>query len=145
MTTTYLELINRGARHYPDRTAIVFGEQTLSFADVDHLSSQLAHALHAHGAPQGSRVALLLNNGLYSVPVDFACVRAGINRVPLNARLSVAEHVRMLQETQCSALLFGADLVDHAAALKEQLPELACFGLDASLPGGEDLMTKITA
>lgn len=140
MTTTYLELINRGARHYPERTAVVFGDQKLTFADVDRLSSQLAHALHAHGAIQGSRVALLLNNGLYSVPMDFACVRAGINRVPLNARLSVAEHIKMLQETQCSALVFGADLADHAAALQAQLPGLTCYGLDASLEGGRDLM-----
>lgn len=144
MSTTYLELINRGARHYPERIALVFGEESLTFAEVDHLSSQLAHALHAHGASQNSRVALLLNNGLYSVPVDFACVRAGINRVPLNARLSVTEHVRMLQDTQCSILVFGADLTEHAAALKAQLPDLVCLGLDAELPGGQDLMANIS-
>lgn len=138
--TTYLELINRGARHYPDRTAIVFGEQQLTFAEVDRLSSQLANALHALGADHGTRVGLLLNNGLYSVPVDFACVKAGINRVPLNARLSVAEHVKMLQETQCSVLVFGADLQECAAALQAELPELACYGLDACLEGGSDLM-----
>lgn len=140
MTTTYLELINRGARHYPDRPAIVFGDQRLTFTEVDRLSSQLANALHALGAGHGTRVGLLLNNGLYSVPVDFACVKAGINRVPLNARLSVAEHVKMLQETQCSVLVFGADLTERAEALRAQLPDLACYGLDASVEGGRDLM-----
>lgn len=140
MTTTYLELISRGARHYPDRPAIVFGDQRLTFTEVDRLSSQLANALHALGAGHGTRVGLLLNNGLYSVPVDFACVKAGINRVPLNARLSVAEHVKMLQETQCSVLVFGADLTERAEALRAQLPDLACYGLDASVEGGRDLM-----
>lgn len=43
MTTTYLDLINRGAKHYPDRTAIVYEDQTFTFKDVDQLSSQLAH------------------------------------------------------------------------------------------------------
>lgn len=140
MTTTYLELINRGARHYPDRPAIVFGDRRLTFAEVDRLSSQLANALHALGAGRGTRVGLLLNNGLYSVPVDFACVKAGINRVPLNARLSIAEHVKMLQETQCPVLVFGADLKERAEALQAQLPELVCYGLDASVEGGRDLM-----
>lgn len=29
MTTTYLDLINRGAGYYPERTAIVFGDRSL--------------------------------------------------------------------------------------------------------------------
>src|SRR5690554_7409607 len=102
--TTYLELINRGGKHYPERVAIVFEQQTMTFRDVDNLSSQLANALRSAGAKHHDRVALLLNNGLYSVPVDFACVKAGINRVPLNSRLSVNEHVKMLQETGATSL-----------------------------------------
>jgi len=145
MTTTYLELINRGARHYPDRTAIVFGERSLSFADVDGLSSRLANALRARGAERGSRVALLLNNGLYSVPVDFACVKAGINRIPLNARLSAGEHAHMLRETGCSLLVFGADLMERAGALKAELPELDCLGLDARIEQGADLVAEAAA
>src|SRR5690606_36798916 len=88
MTTTYLDLILRGARAYPARIAVTAGSENLSFAQVDTLSSQLAHALMAYGIQPGARVALLLNNGIRSVPVDFACVKAGIIRVPLNSRLS---------------------------------------------------------
>lgn len=47
MTTTYLELIHR---NYPERTALVFGEQTMTFAEVDDLSGQLANTLQALGA-----------------------------------------------------------------------------------------------
>lgn len=143
MSTTYLDLINRGARHYPERTAIAFGEQSMTFAEVDRLSAQLANALHSLGAGQGARVALLLSNGLYSVPVDFACVRAGINRVPLNARLSVPEHVRMLQETDCAVLVFGADLRDRAEELRAALPGLVCHGLGATVGGGRDLLAEL--
>ena len=99
MTTTYLDLINRGAGYYPERTAIVFGDQSLTFRDTHALSNQLAHGLIERGANRGERVALLLNNSLYSVPVDFACVKAGINRVPLNARLSLNEHRKLREET----------------------------------------------
>ncbi|UZD64642.1 class I adenylate-forming enzyme family protein [Marinobacter sp. AN1] len=142
MTTTYLDLINRGAKHYPDRTAIVYEDQTFTFKDVDQLSSQLAHALYAEGAHQGDRVALLLNNGPYSVPLDFACVKAGLNRVPLNARLSVQEHARMLKETGAQRIVFGADVTDHAEALKQALPGLKCHGLDSQIDGGDDLMAS---
>ncbi|NWN91789.1 AMP-binding protein [Marinobacter adhaerens] len=141
MTTTYLELINRGARHYPDRTAIVYESQSFTFKEVDWLSSQLAHALCAKGVSQHDRIALLLNNGPYSVPLDFACVKAGLNRVPLNARLSVQEHTRMLKETGVQHIVFGADLADHALALKQELPEVICYGLGSKIAGGDDLLT----
>lgn len=140
MPTTCLDLVNRGAKHYPDRTAIVYEDQSFTFKEVDQLSSQLAHALHAVGASQGDRVALLLNNGPCSVQLDFACVKAGLNRVPLNARLSVQEHARMLKETGAQRIVFGADLADHALALVQALPGLKCHGLDSDIASVDDLM-----
>ncbi len=140
MNLTALDLIRRGAAQHGPRTAISFGDQHLSFAEVDALSARLAHALRACAAEPGTCVALLLNNSLHSVPLDFACVKAALNRVPLNARLSLPEQVRMLQDTGCRLLVFGADLAERAAALREALPGLGCHGLDASLPGGSDLM-----
>ncbi|WP_447593905.1 class I adenylate-forming enzyme family protein [Aquipseudomonas campi] len=137
---TYHELIRRGALQHGPRTAIVCGRDSLTFTEVDHLSSQLAHCLHNAGATPGKRVGLLFNNGIHSVPLDFACVKAGINRVPLNARLSLAEHATMLRETQCHYLVFGADLAERAAALAEEIPQLVCLGMGSALPGGSDLL-----
>ncbi|MDF3834322.1 AMP-binding protein [Cupriavidus basilensis] len=140
MAPTTLALIRRGAAQHGPRTAIVFGGQSLTFGEVDALSARLAHALQAAGAGPGERVALLLNNGLHSIPLDFACVKAALNRVPLNARLSLAEHQRMLLDTGCRMLVFGPDLAERAQALRQALPELACHGLGASLDGGIDLL-----
>ena len=139
---TYHELIGRGARQHGPRTAIVCGDESLTFQEVDELSSQLAHALHQAGAHPHCRVALLVNNGLYSVPLDFGCVKAGVNRVPLNSRLSLAEHVSMLQSTRCQFLVFGAGLDERAAALSQAVPELTCLGLDAQLTGTSDLLVQ---
>ncbi|WP_394777738.1 class I adenylate-forming enzyme family protein [Undibacterium sp.] len=136
MGPTYLELIRQGALTYTDRTAIVFDDKTLTYTQVDTLSSQLARAFVALGAMRGTRVALLVNNGLYSVPIDFACVKTGINRVPLNSRLSLEEHTRMLGDIGCTMLVFGADLAERAAALQAALPALQCHGLGAGIGNG---------
>lgn len=140
MTTTYLDLINRGAKHHGSKTAIVFGDVSMTFTEVDELSSQLAHALASLGALRGSSVALLMNNGLYSVPMDFACVKGGINRIPINARLSLPEQVRMLKDTHCITVVFAPDLRELAVALRAQIPELVAHGLGASIDGGVDLL-----
>lgn len=136
---TYLELIRRGALQHGPRTAIVFGDQSMTFADVDALSSRLANALLAR-AGQRTRIGLLINNGLYSVPVDFACVKAGMNRVPLNSRLSLPEHKRMLEDAECRHLVFGPDQTERARALQNEMPALTCLGLGVEMEGGVDLL-----
>jgi len=128
-----LDLIERGARQHADRIAVVVGERQLTFADVDGLANRLARALHASGALPRARVALLVNNGVHSVPLDFACVKAGVNRVPLNARLSAGEHARMLDEARCGVLVFGPDLTERAAELKALRPDLTCLNLETDL------------
>lgn len=142
---TCLELIERGARQHADRIAVIAEGQSLTFAQVNTRANRLAHAMRAAGLAQHSRVALLVNNGVHSVPLDFACMKAGLNRVPLNARLSAAEHSRMLAEAQCGLLVFGPDLADRAAELKALNPALACLGLGVSLADDDDLLAMAQA
>lgn len=128
-----IDLIERGAAANAARTAIIFGDRSWTFAEINAEANRLAHALRNLGAGHGARVGLLVNNGPFSVPLDFACVKAGINRVPLNARLSVEEHVRMLAEADARILVYGPDLADRAAALAQVAPGLAIHGLSDDL------------
>jgi acyl-CoA synthetase (AMP-forming)/AMP-acid ligase II len=137
MSPTVRDLIVRGALQHADRTAVVFGLDAMTFAEVDRLSNQLAHALIAAGAGHRTRVGLLVNNSVLSVPVDFACVKAGINRVPLNARLSLAEHVTMLRDTGVAVVVFAAELTQRARELAAELPELEFLGLETSLSASQ--------
>lgn len=127
---TTRELIIRGAREHTNRVAIAFGDQELTFTQVDELSNRLAHALTELGGGHRRRVGLLVNNSLLSVPLDFACVKAGINRVPLNSRLAATEHVTMLTDTGCELVVFGPDLADRAHELATALPKVRFVGLE---------------
>lgn len=132
MTGTYgtcLDLIERGACQNASRIAIQFEDQSLTFAQANAAANRMSHALGELGCVPGTRIALLLNNGLLSVPLDFACVKAGVNRVPLNSRLSIAEHARMIEEAQCDLLVFGPDLVERAVELQQAIPTLRLCGL----------------
>ncbi|MGQ0590390.1 MAG: AMP-binding protein [Sphingosinicella sp.] len=134
------ELIRRGAAWHGDRMALLFGDETLTFRQVDRLSSQIAHALAGIGLGKGSPVALLLDNGLFSIPCDFGCNKAGLTRTPLNGRLSLAEHKAMLELIGTKTLIYGSSQIERAAALQGELPELAFYGLGDS-EVGPDLLT----
>ncbi|WP_432853618.1 AMP-binding protein [Amycolatopsis sp. CA-161197] len=139
-----VELVRRGAQRFADRTAVVVGDREFSFAEVDERASRLANALLAAGAGRGTRVGLLVDNGEWSVPLDFACLKAGVTRVPLNARLAVAEQTRMLAETGVTLLVYCKPLAERAAELAEALDGLRLAGLGDRLRARDlDLVAEL--
>jgi len=135
------EMLRGGAQQFGDRTAVMFADSSLSFREVDRLSNRIAAALIASGeAPVGARIALLMNNSLHGIPLDFACAKARVARVPLNARLSSREHGEMIAGAGARLLIFGPDLADRAAELAILLPGLALMSLGPS-PLAPDLLT----
>src|SRR5205085_8157601 len=69
------ELIRRGALYHRDRTALLFGDQAMTYGQVDSLSNRVAHVLGGQlGLGKGSPVCLLWDNGLLGMPADFGCV-----------------------------------------------------------------------
>jgi len=138
------ELIRRGALYHGPRTAILFGDRSMTFREVDRLSNRIAHALAARGLGKGGHVALLLDNGLHSIPCDFGCVKAGLVRTPLNGRLSLDEHRAMIEAIGAGTLIYGPTQIERAAALQAALPHLNLLGLgDGEL--GPDLLALANA
>jgi acyl-CoA synthetase (AMP-forming)/AMP-acid ligase II len=134
------ELIRRGALYHGPRTALMFGDETLSFTEVDRLSNRIAHVLGGTlGLATGSAVTLLWDNGLLSVPADFGCVKAGLVRTPLNGRLSLDEHRTMIGTIGAGTMIYGPTQAERAAALKAALPDLAVFGVGDD-QAGPDLL-----
>jgi acyl-CoA synthetase (AMP-forming)/AMP-acid ligase II len=134
------ELIRRGATAYSDRVAVRFGDTALRFRDVDALANQIGRALIVAGvADVGARVALLMSNSLFTLPVDFACAKARVVRVPLNSRLSVPEQTRMIQESGATVMLFTPDLAPAAARLAVACEDLVVFSLGQAAIGRDIL------
>lgn len=134
------ELIERGAKRFADRTAVLFGERSMTFAEVNSLANRLGRVLSNQlGDDDERHVGLLFNNSLYSPSLDFACVKARITRVPLNARLSALEHAEMLRGLGVKSLVYGPDLAERAGELKTALPDLELYGLGSDV-FGPDLM-----
>ncbi len=124
------ELIRRGALYHRSRTALIFGDETMTFGQVESLSNRIAQVFGGPlGLSKGSPVCLLWDNSLLGVPADFGCVKAGLQRTPLNGRLSLDEHRVMIEKIGARTLLYGPSQAERAAALKAALPDLAVHGV----------------
>lgn len=128
------DMIENGSRQFSDRTAVLYGSDRLTFAEVDAASDAVARLLAGtHGQRPGAAVALLASNGLHSMTLDFACARARLMRTPLNPRLALTEQVRMIAGVGARLLIHTPDLAERAAELVAAIPGLTSLDLEADL------------
>ncbi len=121
---TIASWIDKWAEKCPDKTAIQFEGEKISYAEFNQKITDTAAMLyHALGIRRGERVAFLGQNHPRTLYLLFACARIGAIFVPLNWRLTPAEHIHMLVSCSASALFVEEDYQDHCEILKEKLPE----------------------
>ncbi|GAA1766026.1 acyl-CoA synthetase [Nocardioides hankookensis] len=102
--------IREFARATPRATAVIDGDRTLTFADLDERASRLGNHLLASGLAPGERVAVLLGNRLEYPEVAAGIAKAGLVMVPLNPRLTPAESAYILEHSGARAIVLDGAL-----------------------------------
>ncbi|MEO5813594.1 MAG: AMP-binding protein, partial [Rhodanobacter sp.] len=110
---TLPEMLLAACRHHADRPAFTNLGRTLSFAEVDHLSDDLASYLrHGLGLASGERVAIMLPNLLQFPIAVLAVLRADLVAVMVNPLYTARELHHQLADSGAAALIvldnFGA-------------------------------------
>jgi fatty-acyl-CoA synthase len=108
------EILARNARREPTRTALVFADRSLTFAELDERVNRLANALAARGVRRGDQVAVLMYNSLEVVESFFACQKLGACPVPVNFRLAPSELAYILEDSESVAVLTDSQLTPLA-------------------------------
>src|SRR6201988_4464632 len=136
------DLIDRNAAFAPEKDAIRFGGNTLTYSDFAQRITAAARALKAQlGVTPGDRVAILsLNHPVYLVLL-YACARLGAMLVPLNWRLAAPEQVFILQDASVKVLVVEKGFHAVIAPLKQALPDVRVVGLDFA-PSFEELLVS---
>lgn len=109
-SSTIADVLRRTARRSPDRTAIVFGDRTWTYAELDAGVTALARHLVSQGLDHGDRVAAYgKNSDLYAL-VFLATVRAGLIHVPVNYQLKNDELEYILDDSGARLVIADADM-----------------------------------
>lgn len=78
----------RSATYWPDKAAVIFKDQVLTYRALEERSNRLAHALRGLGLQKGDRVAIVSPNRPDIVVAECAFYKLGLVKVALNSRLS---------------------------------------------------------
>jgi benzoate-CoA ligase family protein len=87
------------------RTALVTPSGRTTYAELRELTNRVANALRALDIEPEQRVALCLTDGVGFVATFFAIMKIGAIAVPLNTRLSEADHRRLLRDCRARVLV----------------------------------------
>ena len=99
------EFLENSARQYPNKVALIVGEERLTYRQIDEESNRLAHALIAAGVVRGDRVVTFLPNSALAVFAIFATLKAGAVFVVLNPTTKPDKLTYILNNCRASAMI----------------------------------------
>jgi L-proline---[L-prolyl-carrier protein] ligase len=76
--------LESSARTQPDRDAVVLGDRSLTYAELDATANRVARLLGSLGVRAGDRVALFLEKSPEAVAAIYGILKAGATYVPLD-------------------------------------------------------------
>src|SRR3954469_6981809 len=109
MSFNLATILRESARTAPDKPLLHFGDQSLTYAEVDETSGRVASPLLARGLEPGRTVALHLPNLPQFVLAYFGILKAGLVTLPLNPLLKAPEIAYHLRDSD-AAMIVTVDL-----------------------------------
>jgi len=71
------EFLERTVSERPDKTALVFGDQRVSYKELDAMAARFAGALERQGIRKGDRVVIVTPNSVEAIVAIFGILKAG--------------------------------------------------------------------
>ncbi len=133
----------RQAAAQPDRPAVVYGHEQLSYAELNRRSNQLARLLQQRGVGCGTLVGVCLERSLNMLVALLGVQKSGASYVPIDPQLP-AERLRfMFVDSGATTLVTSSDIgagLDLPDSISAVQLDLESDGLDAL--DGTDLVTQ---
>lgn len=107
------DAVRRAARLYRDRPALVFGDRSWSFNDLDRAADRIARRFADMGLRQGDRIAAYGRNSDGYFVAWLACVRGGFVHVPVNYALTGEELSYIVRQSGARMVMTTPSLAGH--------------------------------
>jgi amino acid adenylation domain-containing protein/non-ribosomal peptide synthase protein (TIGR01720 family) len=111
-------LVEQQAEKNPDAVAVVFAEQSLSYAQLNSKANQLAHYLKAQGVKADTLVGVCLERSLDMIISLLAILKAGGAYLPIDPDYPPERVAYMLNDAQVSLVLTQNELINRVASTK---------------------------
>jgi long-chain acyl-CoA synthetase len=134
---TLLDILREAVQKGADRPALLFKGASLSYGELDRLSTAFAAALVSTGVGKGDRVALLMPNSPQMIVAEFGIWKAGAIAVPVNPLYTEHELRNALVECGAETVVVLTLFYDKVSAIRKRtaLKRVITTSIKEYLPG----------
>jgi amino acid adenylation domain-containing protein len=99
------DLLTEQARVAPERVAVSYGQQSLTYGELERQSSALAVTLGAQGVCRGDRVGIMLEKSAEAIVSIFGILKVGAAYMPLDPMLPPVRLASMMERCEVRCLV----------------------------------------
>src|SRR5947208_5060907 len=139
------QLLEHSARRFPDRPAVVDGDRTLTYAELDARTNRLANLLVREGVGVGDRVGVYLDKSLEAVVGIYGILKSGGVYVPMDPQAPVDRLGYIARNCGMGVVVTGAEKAGEWEAILAAAPAVRALVVanasEAQGPPGTRLLT----
>jgi non-ribosomal peptide synthetase component F len=135
------QLVARQAAMTPDAIALISGEQTLSYGELNRQANQLGHYLQTLGAREGTLVGLCVERSLDMVVGLLGILKAGAAYLALDPSYPTERLSFILQDAKVQVLITQQLLAER---LRPAKTKIICLESHKSLLNQQNIMNNLT-
>jgi len=115
------ELYDRCVQQFGANVAIKHGSDSFTYSDLGAKAKSIARSLQDAGIRKGETIAFLMANCPEYIFCEYALAKIGAVRVPLAVLLNLADHIDMMNQAECTTLIYHHSLSDRVLKM---IPDL---------------------
>ncbi len=143
MIHPYSHYLARAAARSPEKIALIDGDTSFTYAQLNERAGRLAAALRALRLERGDRVAIVQENNHRYVEAVCAVARAGGVFVPMLGALTEQEHAYMAADAGAHIVIaLSTEGTERALRLRRAKPDLLVIGPGAGELDYEQLLAS---
>ena len=116
--TDIVSLFRAAAEKYPDREAVIFRDEVLSYRQTDEISGRIAGSLRSNGIGKGKVVSVLVHRGTAMVTASLGVLKTGAAYQPLDPGYPAERLSFMMTDADCALLIADEDLLEKVPDYK---------------------------
>ncbi len=130
------DLIRRNRKLLPQKAAVIFEGDSLTWSELDERVSRLANALIDLGAKRGDHVAILSKNCVEYLETYFGCARSATICTAINYRLTPRELQYVIENSEAKIVIVSDEFLGTLEEIRADLTFAEHFVVIGKTPEG---------
>src|SRR5947209_15560034 len=131
---TPVRFLRYAQQQFPNKTAVVCGDERFTYAQFADRAARLAGALRRAGTKPGDRVAFLSTNCHRLLEAYYGVLEAGAVLLPMNIRLNPQELAYILNDSGARLLFLESQFLNMVGSFRQSVTVESFITLDIKPP-----------